>query len=374
MDSLWFTSATWIALALLSALIGMRVGIAVALIEITVGAVFGNLFTLASPEWVGYLATLGSMLLIFLAGAEIDPGIFRSHFRASVGIGFLSFLVPYLGCMLGAHYWFGWTWPQSQIAGLAMSTTSVAVIYAMVVESGLNRIAFGQIILAACFLTDFSTVAVLGGSFIELNLWLGVFVAATGLAIWLMPKFVPWFFARYGGRMSEPEIKLLLLVLFLLGGLAVAARSEPILPAFLLGVALARYFKTHPAVIHRLRSAAFALVTPFFFLRAGSMIDGNAVLASAGLIAAFLTLKTAFKFGGIVSVMMPLGYSRRDIMFTGLVMSSGLTFGSIAALFGLTNGIIDREQYTVLVSAVIASGVVPTMIAQKWFQPKLAAP
>jgi hypothetical protein len=58
-------------------------------------------------------------------------------------------------------------------------------------------------------------------------------------------------------------------------------------------------------------------------------------------------------------------------MYTTLMMSTGLTFGSISALFGLTNGIIDQDQYTVLVTAVIGSAVVPTLIAQKWFQPEL---
>ena len=58
-------------------------------------------------------------------------------------------------------------------------------------------------------------------------------------------------------------------------------------------------------------------------------------------------------------------------MPTTLLMSTGLTFGSISALYGLTNNIIDQEQYTILLTAVIASAVVPTVIAQKWFLPKI---
>ncbi len=48
---------------------------------------------------------------------------------------------------------------------------------------------------------------------------------------------------------------------------------------------------------------------------------------------------------------------------------TGLTFGSISALFGLTNHIIDQTQYPILLTAVIGSAVVPTLIAQVWFQP-----
>ncbi len=51
------------------------------------------------------------------------------------------------------------------------------------------------------------------------------------------------------------------------------------------------------------------------------------------------------------------------------MMSTGLTFGTISSLYGLTNGIIDQEQYTILVTAVIGSAVIPTLIAQRWFQP-----
>jgi hypothetical protein len=50
-------------------------------------------------------------------------------------------------------------------------------------------------------------------------------------------------------------------------------------------------------------------------------------------------------------------------------MSTGLTFGTISSLFGLTHGIIDRAQYSFLVAAVIASAVVPTMIANAYFLP-----
>ena len=60
-------------------------------------------------------------------------------------------------------------------------------------------------------------------------------------------------------------------------------------------------------------------------------------------------------------------------VYTTLLMSTGLTFRSISALFGLTNKIIDQGQYTILVTAVIASAVVPTLIAQTWFQPRFRA-
>jgi Kef-type K+ transport system membrane component KefB len=370
LEDIWFQSALWIGLALAAALISLRLGIAVAMIEIVVGAVAGNLIGLEATEWVIYLAAVGAVLLTFLAGAEIDPVIFRRNMGACFAMGTLSFVVPYVGVLLFARYALGWSWPEAQIAGLAMSTTSVAVVYAVIVESGLNASVLGKIILAGCFITDVATVLVLGIVFAEYDMALVAFGVATAAALILLPRFVPRLFAAIGGRVSEIEIKFLLLTLFLLGGLAASAEVEAILPAYAVGMVLAPYMLEHHDLARRVRVIAFTMFTPFFFLKAGSLVEARVLIDAAGLFLIFLALKMALKFAGVIPPMVAAGFSRKDSMFTALLMSSGLTFGSIVSLFGLEQGIIDREQYTVLVTAVIASGLVPTVIAQIWFQPE----
>ncbi|MDQ7784905.1 MAG: cation:proton antiporter, partial [Desulfomonilaceae bacterium] len=223
----------WIGLALASSLISIRVGISVALIEIIVGAFAGNIIELTLTPWINYLAGFGAILLTFLAGAEIDPTVIRKHFLPSISIGVVSFLAPFLGVLAYAHYVSGWSWPEAQIAGIALSTTSVAVVYAVMVETGLNQTEIGKVILAACFVTDLGTVLALGILFANYNMWLALFGAATAVSMWLLPKFVPWFFQRVGNRVSEPEIKFIFLVLCVLGGLASMAKSEAVLPAYL---------------------------------------------------------------------------------------------------------------------------------------------
>src|SRR6202795_1732467 len=236
MDNIWLASAVWIALALASALISIRVALSVALIEIVVGAFGGNLIGLPLTPWVNYLAGFGAILLTFLAGAEGDMAVVRRNVGVSVGVGFVSFLLPYIGCMLTARYLLGWPWPQAQIAGIALSTTSVAVVYAVMVETGLNKTELGKIILAACFITDLGTVLALGIVFASFTIWLLAFAAATIVVVWLLPKFAPWFFAKVGRRVSEPDIKFLLLVLFAMGGFATAVGSEAVLPAYIIGM------------------------------------------------------------------------------------------------------------------------------------------
>jgi Kef-type K+ transport system membrane component KefB len=287
-----------------------------------------------------------------------------------VTIGLMGFFAPYLGCLLLARYGLNWPWPQAQIAGISLSTTSVAVVYAVMVETGYNRTELGKIILAACFINDVGTVLALGLVFANYNIYLVLFAVVTIAAVVALPWIVPWLFKRIGKRASEPEIKFLFLVLFGLGGLANLGQSEAVLPAYLVGMALAPFFVAERELQLRMRAICFAFLTPFYFLKAGSLIEWRALIAGAGLIAVFLAMKMATKFVGILPLTRYFKFDRREGMYTTLMMSTGLTFGSISALFGLTNHIIDQDQYTILLTAVIGSAVVPTLIAQIWFQPR----
>ena len=370
-DNIWLTSALWIGLALAASLISIRLALSVALVEIMVGAFGGNLIGMPLAPWINYLAGFGAILLTFLAGGEVDMEVVRRNVGASIGIGFLSFLLPYLGCMMAARYLLDWPWPQAQIAGISLSTTSVAVVYAVMVETGLNKTELGKIILAACFVTDLGTVLALGIVFTSFSVWLVAFTAATIAVAALLPKVGPWVFAQVGRRVSEPDIKFVLLILFALGGFATSVGSEAVLPAYLIGMAMAPVFQRDPELPHRMRVIAFAVLTPFYFLKAGSLIEGKVLVTGAALIALFLALKMATKFVGVWPLTRFYRFENREGIYTTLLMSTGLTFGSISALYGLTNHIINQEQYTILLTTVIGSAVVPTVIAQKWFLPKI---
>ncbi len=371
MATVWIHSALWLGLALLASLISIRVAISVALIEIIVGAVAGNLVGLQITDWVNFLAGFGAILLTFLAGTEIDPRIVRKHFWSSMTIGVMGFVAPYLGVLAYAHFGIGWPWQQAQIAGIALSTTSVAVVYAVMIETGFNRSELGKIILAACFINDLGTVLALGVVFSHYDLRLLVFGAVTAAVLVVLSRHAPWMFKRLGARVSEPQTKFVALILLGLGGLAAIAGSEAVLPAYLVGMALAPTFLADRELPHRMRIIAFSILTPFYFLKAGSLVVAHAVAQSIGLIAIFLLIKMATKFIGILPLTRYHEFDKREGMYTTLLMSTGLTFGSISALFGLTNKIIDQGQYTILVTAVIGSAVVPTLIAQRWFQPEM---
>jgi Kef-type K+ transport system membrane component KefB len=313
---------------------------------------------------------MGAILLTFLAGAEIDPNVLRANLKESLLIGFFSFLVPALGAFAAAFWLFDWSLQAAQIAGIALSTTSVAVVYAVMVETGLNDTEIGKVILAACFVTDLGTVVALGLIFAHYNWWLALFTVSMGVLLWALPRFTGWYFAAVGNRVSEPEIKFVLFILFLLGGLASLARSEAVLPAYLLGLVLARQFLRNRVLMHRMRAIAFSILTPFYFIKAGSYVSSKALLGGMGLIGAFFLVKMAAKGVGVFPFAIGFGFGRRRSAYTTLLMATGLTFGTISALFGLTNGYITRAQYSVLVTVVILSAVVPTLIAERYFRPQ----
>jgi Kef-type K+ transport system membrane component KefB len=370
MQNVWFMAAAWMGLAFIASVISIRIGVSVALLEIGAGIIAGNFFGFQPTEWINFLATFGAGLLTFLAGAEIDPESLYAHWKASLTIGVVSFLIPFLGAWAFAYWISGWDYHGTLIAGIALSTTSVAVVYAVMVESGFSSTDLGKLILAACFVTDFGTVIALGAFFADFNKWMLVFIAVLAVMLWYLPRWTKTIISSFGqSRVSEPEVKFLFLVLFFLGGLATTAKSEAVLPAYLAGLVVAGVFLQDKVLVNRMRAIAFTMLTPFYFIKAGLYVSLPDLATSAGLVVLLLIVKLVTKLIGVWPLARAFGLRSRESNYTTLLMATGLTFGTISALFGLENHYIDRTQYTVLVTVVILSAVVPTLIAQAFFLP-----
>ncbi len=374
--NIYYIAAIWLGMALLASFISIRISVSVALVEILVSAVLGNIpgikEHIVQTGFTTFLAGVGSILLTFLAGAEIDPVSLKKHWKASITIGFLSFLLPLLGAFGICKLVLGWHLHAAEIGGIALSTTSVAVVYAVMVETGLNREDIGKLILAACFVTDLGTVMALGGFFATYGWLLLVFVVVTGICLFLLPRAMRLVIARVGHRVSEPEVKVLFVVLLGLGGLATGAGSEAVLPAYVAGLVVAGVFMQDRVIMDRIRTIAFAFLTPFFFLRAGTLISAPELVSGVGIIGALFGVKMATKFVGVWPTSTAFRIPLRERTYTTLLMATGLTFGSISALFGLNHHLINQAQYTELVTVVILSAFIPTLIAQQFFQPKVA--
>src|SRR5271157_5303859 len=307
MEQVWFGAALWLLLALVAVLAANWLRVSTALSEIVVGtvaqlvigALAGSNALGAKAPWIAFLAGTGAIVLTFLAGAELDPDVFRAKWKESTAVGLVGFFGPFLGATMVAHYVVGWAWRPSWLAGVALSTTSVAVVYAVMLELGFNRTIYGKAILAACFINDLGTVIALGLIFSPFTVRTMIFIIVSLVLFLVLPFVTRWFFERYGGRVSELETKYLLFLLFGLGGLAVWSGSEAVLPAYLIGMVLAGTVGRDHFLIRRLRTLTFGLLTPFYFIRAGSFVSVPQLVAAPAAFLFFLVVKVGAKIIGV---------------------------------------------------------------------------
>ena len=382
MMNTWALSALWVGLALAATLLAIWFKVSTALSEIVVGTVAQLVIGVflakeglaGNTQWITFLAGTGAIVLTFLAGAELDPTIFRAKWREAAVIGLAGFFGPFLGCTAVAHYVLHWAIMPSWLCGVALSTTSVAVVYAVMLELGFNVTEYGKAILAACFINDLGTVIALGLIFSPFTVKTLIFLGVSVVVFIVLPFLTPRFFKKYGGRVSELEAKYLLFFLFAMGGLALWAGSEPVLPAYMIGMVLAGTVGKDHSLIRRLRTLTFGLLTPFYFIRAGSYVSVPALMAAPLTLLILFAAKSTFKAVTVYPAVRVHKYDGKAGAYYTLMMSTGLTFGTISALFGLNHQIITQVQYSYIVGTVIASAVIPTMIANGFFLPRHLLP
>ncbi len=377
MEQIYTIAALWLGLAVISAIIAHHLRISIALVEICVGVIAANIIAHylgpnafgSNLEWLHFLASTGAILLTFLAGAELDPNVIRLKMKEVTIVGLIGFLAPFLGCAAFARFLLHWDPQASWLAGVALSTTSMAVVYAVMLETGFNRTEFGKGILGACFVNDLGTVIALGLLFAPFDYKTIVFIVASVIILALFPAATSLLTSIYGKKTAAIRVKWVILVLFGLGALAIWAGSEAVLPAYIAGMLLAEFAAREQHWVRRIRTLTVGFLTPFYFIRAGSLVS-IAALISAPIV--FLTLfvgKVISKIFGLYPVIGIFRKEQKEKWYYTLMMSTGLTFGTISALYGYSHGIVTQRQYSFLVATVIASAVIPTLIANFAFFP-----
>jgi len=381
-EPIFAIAAAWLGLAVVSTLIAHHLRISIALVEICVGvaaaaiaAALGRPDALGSDqEWLRFLAASGAVLLTFLAGAELEPEVMRTKLREVTVVGLVGFLSPFLACSAVAHYALGWDLRASLLCGVALSTTSMAVVYAVMLETGFNRTEFGKGILGACFINDLGTVIALGLLFAPFTYKTGVFVGATVLVLAILPHVSRWLARSYAYRTAAIRTKWIILLVFGLGALALWSGSEAVLPAYLIGMVLAEFSGEDTFWVRRLRTLTVGFLTPFYFIRAGTLVSVTALVSAPLVFLVLLAGKVVSKILGLYPLIGLFRRRRDERWYYTLMMSTGLTFGTISALYGLSHDIVTPEQYSFLVAVVIASAVVPTLIAGLFFVPRHLLP
>lgn len=378
MENMFAIAALWLGLAVMSTIIAYHLRMSIALVEICIGVIaaavanhyWGQDSIGSHLDWLRFLAATGAVLLTFLAGAELDPRVIRNKWKEVFIVGILGFVAPFLGCAMLARFVLHWDPRASWLAGVALSTTSMAVVYAVMLETGFNKTEFGKGILGACFINDLGTVLALGLLFAPFTHRTVIFVIVSAVALVIFPFLTSLLTKIYGNRTAAIRAKWVALVLFGLGALALWSGSEAVLPAYIAGMMLAEFATKEEHWVKRLRTLTIGFLTPFYFLRAGTLVSVPALITAPAVFFFLLSGKVASKIFGLYPVISRFRQEHSERWFYTLMMSTGLTFGTISAIYGFSHGIVTREQYSFLVAAVIASAVIPTMIANAVFLPK----
>ncbi len=382
MEETFKIAAVWLSLAVAATILANHLRISIALVEICIGIIAGTIATAlgkmdvlgSNLEWLRFLASSGAVLLTFLAGAELDPKVFRTKLKEVSIIGLVGFFAPFLGCAAVARYLLGWDIQASLLCGIALSTTSMAVVYAVMLETGLNKTEFGKGILGACFVNDLGTVIALGLLFAPFTYKTVIFIVVTAVVLVFMPHITHLLTRLYAHRTAAIRAKWVLLILFGLGALALWSGSEAVLPAYIAGMVLAGTAAKDTLWIRRVRTLTVGFLTPFYFLRAGILVSLPAILSGPLIFIGLLAGKVLSKIFGLYPFIRLFRREHNERWYYTLLMSTGLTFGTISALYGFSHGILTQLQYSFLVLTVIASAVVPTIIANAAFLPRHLLP
>ncbi|MCI4326342.1 MAG: cation:proton antiporter [Thermoplasmata archaeon] len=210
---------------------------------------------------------------MFLSGAEIDPVAMPKTWKTSASTGHVAFLAPFRAAWGFTFAVLGWACETSLRTGVALSTTSVAVVDVVLIETGASRTATGKLILSACFITDLGTALTVSLRFARPIEYIFLLLAAVIAWTRTLPRPFEWLFAPLRGRAGEPEVKLLFFSVVNPGPSARRAGTQAVLPAYALGLGPARVLDRNPVMWLKLRTLTLAFLTPFFFIPAGRNIS-----------------------------------------------------------------------------------------------------
>jgi len=350
-------------LVLVAAMVGLRFGVAVALFEITVGAVAANYLAFTAPVWLPTFAEIGSLLLIFLAGSDVDVAFLRRRLGPVLLVGSASFLAPFLAMLAVGYLFMDWPAPSRLLIAIASSSTSVAIVYPVLRDGGLLEYGLGKLLLLIAFLPDFLITLALFAFFTpvtgETALMMLVLVAAVIVLHYASLRFL----RRYGETSSEVKIRFIFAVLLALAFLSEKGHLHASLAVFILGILVSELMKEQEETERRVRALSFGIFVPMFYFRAGLNFSVAAVVDHWALIA--LTVAVAFVSKFVAVYFLSRRWLGPNTRYGSFLMNARLTFGTIASTFGLSHGIIDRGQFSVLISMIFLSSAIALVFCGK---------
>ena len=358
------------AFILVAAVVSVEVNVSVAILELLAGFVAVNALGVTDIAVVSVLAELGGLFLIFLAGAEVNTGFLRRHYRGSLGLGVASFALPFLAVVaVGFAVVPDWEFRSLLVAAIAFSEVSVAVVFTVLRERGIAGTDVGRTVLAATFVANSLVMASLAVVFVDFGPANLAFIGLLVVAFFTLPPVGRRLLDRYGEATAEVEVRYILTAILVAALLAQFSRVQAAVVVFVLGLAFSDVLTD--AVQTRLDAVGFGLLIPVFFFDVGLHVEAATLVEAAGpIIALFVVVSLARRVGvrAVIGRLLP-----EPTRFGTALMNARLTFATVVATFGLTAGVLDRGQFSVVVATVFLTAVVASLELRSIATPRVEA-
>ena len=352
-------------LIILAGVGALELGFSSSIFEILGGVFASNVLELGELRWIDFLSNVGLLGLMFFAGLETDPELMKKHFLKSLFIGFSSFFFPLVSVFYFSHYLLHYSFEASVLIGIALSTTSLALVYPLLKEKGLLKHTAGQVLLAAAMVVDISSMMTMSFLFEGINIYNLLFAVALILLLVRLPKWGERLFERYSGNQIEFKTRFILLVLIALGFLSDTVHINEAVLAFTTGIFFAELFRKDHVIEKKIRAIIFGFLAPFFFFKAGYSVKLSVVSWKVIFLSLFLgTVAFLTKYIGTIYATANL-FKGAVYKLAGLFFNMRLTFGIVASVFGLKSGIIDEETYVALLLIIVVTSLIASVISNR---------
>jgi len=340
-------------------------------IEIAAGFIARNVIGIWYAEWVEFIANFGLIMLMFIAGFEVDLPMLRKNLGKSTTVGALSFVVPFVGTYAIAFLFPDMTHAKAVIFAIAMSTTSLALVFPTLREKGLLISAPGQFLLSSAMVVDIMSVLALVFFFIEPGLHLLLGALGVIVIFLLAPRLSRWLFGRWRGNLVEMEVRFILFALLALLFIASVSEVHAALTGFIFGVVMSSILRKHYQVEEKLRNIVFSFFAPVFFFHAGSQMDiGQFSWRDALYVLVFTPTAFVLKFGGSYY---PFRWFKCELCkFASMLFNYRLSFAIVAALFALQTERITPGEYSAIMIVVLITSLGTALLLR--FRPNIEHP
>ena len=349
-------------LILLAGVVSIEIGVSTAMIEIIVGVIGSNLLGIRSESWFDFIANYGLLGIMLFAGFETNPDVLKKHAKKNLVIGFVGYFFPFTSIFITTFLILRYPLNVCILLSLGLSTTSLALVYAVIRERQAWSTPTIQIMLGSAMIMDMLSMLTLTLLISQVSYDLIIYGLSLILVLFFAIKVSPRLIKRYSGHFSELEIRFILVLLLVMLFYAERVNVSEAVLAYLVGVFLSDIVEEHDVLLEKLRGIVFGFFAPAFFFKAGLLINIKFLtLDLLYLIAVLGVLAYLSKYIGIYLISARL-INKREGSSMGLIFNFRLSFGIAAAVIGYETGLLSIGLYTVIILIVLLTSVVSSIL------------